>query len=45
MNSYEKIKRYYELGFWNEEMVQNAVIKGKITQEEYESIVNGAKEL
>ncbi len=39
MNSYEKIKRYYELGFWNEEMVRNAVTKGKITEKEYKEII------
>ena len=39
MNSFEKIKRYYEQGFWTKEMVYNAVIKGKITEEEYKSIV------
>ena len=25
---YEKIKTYYELGYWTEEMVKNAVKKG-----------------
>lgn len=36
---YEKIKTYYELGYWTEEMVKNAVKKGVITEEEYEEIV------
>lgn len=43
--NYEEIKDHYKSGFWTKGMVYNAVIKGKITQEEYESIVNGAKEL
>ena len=33
-----KIKKFYEIGLWNDEMVGNAVIKGKITPEEYEEI-------
>lgn len=35
---FEKIKRYYEAGVWNRQMVKNAVKKGKITAEEYETI-------
>lgn len=35
---FEKIKRYYDSGAWNKTMVRNAVVKGKITQEEYETI-------
>lgn len=35
---FEKIKRYYDSGAWNKTMVRNAVVKGKITQEEYEAI-------
>lgn len=35
---FEKIKKYYDDGLWNKEMVRNAVIKGKITAEEYEEI-------
>ena len=31
---YEKVKSYYEKGFWSEEMVKNAVGKW-ITEEEY----------
>lgn len=34
----EKIKRWYEQGLWTAEMVRNAVIKGKLT-EEYREIV------
>lgn len=35
---FEKIKKYYDDGFWTKKMVKNAVIKGKITAEEYEEI-------
>ncbi|MCQ2770403.1 MAG: XkdX family protein [Clostridia bacterium] len=37
--TFEKIKEYYDNGFWNKEMVRNAVKKGKITVEQYEEIV------
>ena len=36
---YEKVKRYYELGLWNEERVKNAVKMGVISEGEYEEIV------
>ena len=36
---YEKIKEYYNAGLWSEERVRNMVIKGIITEEEYDSIV------
>ena len=35
---FEKINRYYDNGFWTKKMVKNAVVKGKITTEEYEEI-------
>lgn len=35
---FEKIKRYYDNRFWTKKMVKNAVVKGKITAEEYEEI-------
>lgn len=35
---YEKIKKFYDLGLWSEEMVKDAVKKGIITEAEYESI-------
>lgn len=35
---YNKVKRYYDSGLWNKEMVRNAVIKGWITAEEFEEI-------
>ena len=33
------IKKWYEKGYWTKEMVQNAVMMNKITEEEYELIV------
>lgn len=38
---YEKIKFYYDSGFWTVKMVHNAVNKGLITEEEYIEIVGG----
>lgn len=35
----EKIKRWYKQGLWTESMVQNAVRKGIITQDDYLEIV------
>lgn len=32
---YEKIKGWYDSGEWSKEWVRNAVVKGKITAEEY----------
>ena len=37
---FNKVKQYYDLGLWTEEMVHNAVDKGWITAEEFEQIVN-----
>lgn len=36
---YEKIKKYYDTGLWNEDRVRNMVIKGIITEEEYKDII------
>lgn len=38
---FETVKRYYDMGFWSEAKVRNAVVKGWITEEEYNEIVNG----
>lgn len=38
----EKIKKWYEQGLWTAEMVRNAVVKGKLTEEEYREIVGEA---
>lgn len=35
---FDKIKRYYDMGLWNTKMVENAVKKGKITEEEFYEI-------
>lgn len=35
----EKIKYWYEMGMWTKAMVYNAVLKGKITKEDYKEII------
>lgn len=35
---FDDIKRWYDDGFWSKKKVRNAVIKEKITEEEYEEI-------
>ena len=35
---YEKIKYWYDHGLWSKAMVANAVVKGKLTDEQYEEI-------
>ena len=37
---FDKIKMYYNSGLWSKDRVRNMVIKGIITSEEYEEIVN-----
>ena len=37
---YEKVKSYYLAGYWTASMVQNAVIKGWITQAEADEIIS-----
>lgn len=37
---FEKVKGYYDSGFWNVAMVRNAVKKRWITEEEFELIVH-----
>ena len=32
---FEKIKKYYQDGLWTKVMVRNAVVKGKITADEF----------
>ena len=41
---FEKIKKWYESGMWTKNMVHNAVVKGKITEEEYTEITGEAYE-
>lgn len=42
MSWFDKIKDFYERGLWNKTMVRNAVVKGKITADEYE-LITGEK--
>lgn len=37
---FEKVKKYYDEGSWNKEMVRNAVVKEWIYDWEYEEIIN-----
>lgn len=37
---FEKIKEWYENGYWSEKRVIDAVKMGKITQEECDIIIN-----
>ena len=39
---FERIKKWYEQGLWTEQMVQNAVKKGVLSQEQAEEIKGGA---
>ncbi len=39
---FDRIKDFYDRGLWTKEMVRNAVVKGKITAEEYELITGEA---
>lgn len=39
MLTFNKIKGYYDKGYWTKEMVANAVTMKKITKEEYKEIV------
>ena len=36
---FERIKKFYDLGLWTEEMVKAAVEKGIITEAEYKTII------
>ena len=37
----ERVKRYYDAGIWNDEMVRNAHAKGRITEDEMRAILIG----
>lgn len=39
MNWYENIKKWYAAGYWTRAMVQDAVVKGKISRQQAESII------
>lgn len=43
MNWFENIKKYFDNKLWTVEMVSNAVVKGKITELEFEEITKGAE--
>lgn len=36
--NFNKVKTYYDEGFWNEAKVRNAVVKGWITEAEFVEI-------
>lgn len=40
----EKIAKWYKQGLWSEEMVQKAVGKGVITEDDYKEIVGEVAE-
>lgn len=44
-NWFDDIKKYYLSGLWTTEMVQNAVLKGKITETQLHEIVKGSSEV
>ena len=37
---YDKIEKWYKMGLWSAEMVQNAVDKGLLTEEEAATILS-----
>lgn len=39
----DKIKKWYKMGLWTAEMVQNAVAKGKLTEEDAAEIFEEKK--
>lgn len=39
-----KVKNYYDRGFWKESRVREAVVKGWITEAEYDEIIGIDKE-
>lgn len=41
-SKFEKVKKYYEEGLWNETQVRNAVVKSWITAEEFALITGHA---
>ena len=36
--NFVKFKGYYDKGLWTKTMIRNAVVKGRITAEEYQEI-------
>ena len=41
MITFEKVKDYYDGGYWDEYRVRMAVVMGKITAEQYTEITGG----
>lgn len=39
---FARIQDYYDMGLWSNEWVGNAVVKGKITPDEYQTITGEA---
>lgn len=39
MLTFDKIKSYYNNNLWTKEMVANAVLKNKITEDQYKEII------
>ena len=40
--NYNKVKRWYDMGMWNETRVRNAVVMDWITEEEFTEITGQA---
>ena len=45
MNNFEKAKYYFSKNLWTTKMLQNLVIKGKLSQDEYNLIVEKESEV
>lgn len=41
MDWFKEISKWYSSGFWTDKMVQNAVLKNKITQNQADEIMGG----
>ena len=41
--NFEKYKKYHEAGWYTAEMLENLVMKEKLTQEEYEEIITAGE--
>ncbi len=39
---FEQVKGFYDIGVWNEQKVRNAVVKGWITEAEFQDITGKA---
>lgn len=39
----ERIEKWYKMGLWTKGMVRSAVVKGKLTEDEYREIVGEAE--